>query len=135
MSDPLQAPEQLGTKGPDVAECVREARRALEGRPHLGAMVVGDRSVRLQTALAPLRAAIEHRALMDAGYGDDSLEPPPETVRITARNLASLDVLAETFWTWLETRGPLTAKGKTRSAVTTLLAIIDRQTKLTAVLG
>ena len=56
-------------------------------------------------------------------------------MRITARNLATLDVLAETFWTWIETRGVLTAKGKTRSAVTTLLSIIDRQTKLAAVVG
>ena len=54
---------------------------------------------------------------------------------MTVRNLATLEVLQSTFWTFIEAQGVMTAKGKTRSAVTTLLSIIDRQTKLAATLG
>ena len=96
---------------------------------------VGDRSVRLQAALAPVRDAIYRATCADLGVSPDGPERPSEALRITARNMATLDVMAETFWTWIEDRGALTSKGKTRSAVTTLLSIIDRQTKLAAVIG
>src|SRR5262245_42187961 len=113
---------ELGTNAPDVAACVREARQRLEAQPqadegtgqvtpgNVRSMTVGARSAQLQTALAPVREEIYRRALSDQGYGQDTLESPPETLRINCRNLASLDVLVETFWTHLETRGVLTAK-------------------------
>lgn len=140
---PLSRPEgsseriqELATHGPDVADCIREARERLSATsPAMNALEVGDRSVQLQAALAPVRAAIYQATLADLGVSPDGPDRPSEALRITARNLATLDVLAETFWTWIETRGAVTAKGKTRSAVTTLLSIIDRQTKLAAVIG
>jgi hypothetical protein len=144
MNDPSA---ELGAQGLDVAACVREARRRLEAQPqtdpvtgqvtpgNVQTMTVGDRSVQLQAALAPVREAIYQAALTDLGVSPDGPDRPSEALRITARNLATLDVLAETFWSWIEARGVLTAKGKTRSAVTTLLSIIDRQTKLAAVVG
>jgi hypothetical protein len=129
------ATAELRTQGPDVAACIREARQQLEGQPAMNALGPGHRSVALQTALAPVRDAIEQRTLADMGFSPDGAETPPETVRSLARNFAALDVLAQTFWTWIEDRGVLTSKGKTRSAVTTYLGIIDRQSKLASVIG
>jgi hypothetical protein len=127
---------QLRTIEPDVAECIREARERLSAAgPSMNAMGVGDRSVRLQAALSPVRDAITAATLADLGYSLDGPNQPPEAARVTARNLAALDVLGETFWTWIEAQGVLTAKGKTRAAVTTWLSIVDRQTKLAGVLG
>lgn len=129
--------QELGTDGrDDVARCVRDARARLTSTsPAMNALDVGARSVQLQAALAPVREAIYRATCEDLGVSPDGPERPTEALRITARNLATLDILAETFWTWIETRGVLTAKGKTRSAVTTLLSIIDRQTKLAAIIG
>jgi hypothetical protein len=135
----VSPPQELWTDGLGVATHVREARRQLVDRPggqgNSNAMTIGHCSEQMQTALAPVRDAIERAVLADLGFAKDGSEQPAEALRITARNLASLDVLAETFWTWLEGRGVLTSKGKTRSAVNTLLSIIDRQTKLAAVVG
>lgn len=128
--------DELRTATPDVAECIREARERLSvAGPSMNAMQVGDRSVKLQAALEPVRAAIYGQTLADLGCSIDGPEKPTETLRMTARNLAALDVLAETFWTFIEAQGVLTAKGKTRAAVTTWLSIVDRQLKLAQVLG
>lgn len=142
----LATNHELRTDGLDVAGAVRDARQALVDHQQQGvhghvvdanvnAMTIGHTSAQLQTALEPLREAIYQSTLSDLGFSVDGAERPPEALRITARNLASLDVLCETFFTWIEERGVLTAKGKTRSAVNTLLSIIDRQTKLVAVIG
>jgi len=131
--------QELDADGPGrlgATACIRAARERLASTsPAMNALDIGDRSVQLQTALAPVREAIYRATCTDLGVSPDGAERPTEALRITARNLATLDVLAETFWTWIEARGVLTAKGKTRSAVTTLLSIIDRQTKLAAVIG
>src|SRR5262245_41671622 len=90
---------QLQSVGPNGDDCIREARQQLEGQPAMNALGPGHRSVALQTALAPLRDAIEQRTLSDMGFSIDGAETPPETVRSLARNFAALDVLAQTFWT------------------------------------
>src|ERR1700752_1508474 len=134
----------------DVAACIREARERLVSQPQTdaasgrlvpgnagpaGVDIIGHRSAQMQTALAPVRDAIEQGIRADLGYPVGGAERPPVRLRMVARNLATLDVLAETFGTWIEDRGVMTAKGKTRSAVTTLLSIIDRQNKLALALG
>lgn len=135
LSRNLDRDSQLASERPDVAASIRAARQQLEGQPEHNAITIGHRSAHLQAALEPVRTAIYEATLSDLGYPKDGPERPSEALRMTARNLASLDVLAETFWTWIESRGPVTSKGRTRSAVNTLLSIIDRQTKLAATIG
>lgn len=133
------ASQELGTATtvPDVAAAVRQARADVEAMPGqtANAMTIGHESKHLRAALEPVRRAIYDATMSDLGYPANGAEHPPETLRMTVRNLAALDVLVETFWTHLETRGVLTAKGKTRSAMTTFLLIVDRQARLAQVLG
>jgi hypothetical protein len=130
----------------DVAEYVRDARRSLMARPQYDehgnplsgntrTMTIGHRSAQMAAALEPIRQAVYRATLADMGCTVDGSNRPTEAQRITARNLATLDMLAETFWTWIEQQGVMTSKGKTRAAVTTLLSIIDRQTKLAQFVG
>ena len=89
-----------------------DAGRAIDGNTKT--LKAGHRSEQLQAALAPIRAAIETATLTLAlGFPPDGPERPPEALRMTGqRSLAGLDVLSETFWTYIETLGPLTLRGE-----------------------
>ena len=100
--------DELRTQGLSVIAAARESVADAAGN----ALRVGDRSKHLQAALEPLRSEIYHAMLSDLGLSENGPQRPTETQRMTVRNLASLDVLAETFWTWIAERGVLTSKAR-----------------------
>jgi hypothetical protein len=128
----------------DVPAAVLAARQQLQGRPErdaasgrfvggtAAALGPGHHSKQLQEALAPLRDAVCDATLTDLGV---SRLVATQTQLMAARDLATLDVISETLWAFLQEHGPLTAKGKSRAALGRLLAVLDRKANLIKLLG
>lgn len=76
-------------------------------------------------------AAADRRAQIEADLGGQLSALAQGHVEAYIR----LELVADFLWTNLQSNGPLTAKGRSRAALTAWLAVLDRMTKLAVTLG
>ena len=135
--------EELGTNGPDVEACVREALEALAGRSGHGPngrftkanVEAGNtlwRSEGFWKAVAPAKRELVEKVRNDVAADATAAET----------KLGLLDAYAEVrlfrssmFLRLVGQGGPITAKDKVRALYATYLATLDREMKLAQQLG
>lgn len=122
---------------PEAASAQRDAA----GRFRAGHTVTlrhGQYSDRAQLALLPDQDALrrELAQLRDELIADlGGTEDVGVVKNAAATSFLRLWTLAESLWDDIERRGALSAKGRQRAALTALLAVYDRMTRLAQQLG
>lgn len=117
---------------PRVAEHVRDALGALEGKPELNAAVTYERSKLFWAAVEPAKRELVERVARDQALDADAAE--------TLNGIIDAYAEARLFRTSMFLRlvdlgGPITTKGKARALYTAYLSALDRETKLAQILG
>lgn len=123
--------------GPMVSlDAVRSSHRDARGRFQPGnqaATTTGDRAKQLAGHPGLAGAYLQRVDAIEADLG--GREELSELERSHVRELARLDVIVEGLGNDLLERGVMTAKGKTRAALTAYLSAYDRLTKGAAAIG
>lgn len=132
------APDLDGTVGAAVAELTTRSDHGAGGRFTKGntaAWKTGARSQQLPLALADAKAELNAKVGADLGL-DTRDGGAAETLLGTADAYAEARLLRTSlFHTLAQQGGPVTGKGRTRAALTTYLAVLDRELRLATALG
>jgi hypothetical protein len=121
---------------PPMGESTPTGDRDSHGRFAKGndaALVHGARSRQASALQAPLREEIRRQVIADLG-GDESVLPT--TILRLVDRFAEVSLLCDSYMTWLADQGgPIGNRGRQRAAVGGYLAALDRQMKLSVLIG
>jgi hypothetical protein len=137
---------ELGTNGPDVGACVRDAVDALSTRPsrdpasgrfvagNVDALKTGWTSDALWKALAGVKRDLLASVREDHGGTDDA----PTTLLALQEAWVEASLFRRSMFVRMtegQNPGPITAKGRTKALYAAWCAALDREMKLAQVLG
>lgn len=131
-----QRDAELGTQGPDVEACVREAIASLglgtDPSMNAGINKPLARSERLWAAVDGTKRELLDQVRRDAG----GIEDAPVTLQGIQECYCEARLLRTSmFLRLVDVGGPVTAKGKARALYQAWCQAVDRETKLAQVLG